>query len=43
VDAVRRYAAKARAAYQDFLTHRINVDVDVPIRQQAKAGYAKIQ
>jgi serine/threonine protein kinase/tetratricopeptide (TPR) repeat protein len=35
--------AKARAAYQDFLTLWKDADPDVPILQQAKAEYAKLQ
>ena len=35
--------AKAKAAYQDFLTLWKNADPDVPILQQAKAEYAKLQ
>jgi predicted Zn-dependent protease len=34
---------KARAAYQDFLTIWKDADPDVPILQQAKAEYAKLQ
>jgi eukaryotic-like serine/threonine-protein kinase len=34
---------KARAAYQDFLTLWKNADPDIPILQQAKAEYAKLQ
>jgi hypothetical protein len=33
--------AKARAAYQDFLTLRKDVDPNIPILKQAKAEYAK--
>jgi predicted Zn-dependent protease len=45
---VRAYAlqgntAKARAAYQDFLTLWKDADPDIPILQQAKAEYAKLQ
>jgi hypothetical protein len=35
--------AKARAAYQDFLTLWKNADPDVPILKQAEAGYARLQ
>ena len=35
-------AAKARAAYQDFLALWKDADPDVPILQQAKAEYAKL-
>jgi hypothetical protein len=35
--------AKARAAYQDFLTLWKDADPDVPILKQAKAEYAKLQ
>jgi eukaryotic-like serine/threonine-protein kinase len=35
--------AKAQAAYQDFLTLRKDADPDIPILQQAKAEYAKLQ
>jgi serine/threonine protein kinase/Flp pilus assembly protein TadD len=35
--------AKAKAAYQDFLTLWKDADLDVPILQQAKAEYAKLQ
>jgi tetratricopeptide (TPR) repeat protein/predicted Ser/Thr protein kinase len=34
--------AKARAAYQDFLTLWKDADADIPILQQAKAEYAKL-
>jgi hypothetical protein len=34
---------KARAAYQDFLTIWKDADPDVPILQQAKVEYAKLQ
>ena len=34
---------KARAAYQDFLTLWKDADPDIPIYQQAKAEYAKLQ
>jgi len=35
--------AKAKAAYQDFLTLWKDADPDIPILQQAKAEYAKLQ
>jgi hypothetical protein len=35
--------AKARAAYNDFLTLWKNADPDIPILKQAKAEYAKLQ
>jgi hypothetical protein len=34
---------KSRAAYQDFLSVWKDADPDVPILQQAKAEYAKLQ
>jgi hypothetical protein len=36
-------AAKARAAYQDFLTLWKGADPDIPILRAAKAEYAKLQ
>jgi hypothetical protein len=36
-------AAKAKAAYQDFPTLWKDADPDIPILQQAKAEYAKLQ
>jgi eukaryotic-like serine/threonine-protein kinase len=36
-------AAKARAAYQDFLTLWKDADPDIPILKEAKAEYAKLQ
>jgi predicted Zn-dependent protease len=36
-------AAKARAAYQDFLTLWKDADPDVPILREAKAEYARLQ
>jgi serine/threonine protein kinase/predicted Zn-dependent protease len=36
-------AAKAHAAYQDFLTLWKDADPDIPILKQAKAEYAKLQ
>jgi hypothetical protein len=35
--------AKAKAAYQDFLTLWKDADQDIPILKQAKAEYAKLQ
>jgi eukaryotic-like serine/threonine-protein kinase len=35
--------AKAKAAYQDFLTLWKNADPDIPILKQAKAEYAKLK
>ena len=35
--------AKARAAYQDFLTLWKDADPDIPILEEAKAEYAKLQ
>jgi eukaryotic-like serine/threonine-protein kinase len=35
--------AKARAAYQDFLTLWKDADPDIPILIAAKAEYAKLQ
>ena len=35
--------AKAKAAYQDFLTLWKDADLDLPIHRQAKAEYAKLQ
>ena len=35
--------AKAKAAYQDFLTLWQNADPDIPILKEAKADYAKLQ
>src|SRR5215471_19547612 len=36
-------AAKAKAAYQDFLTLWKDADPDIPILKQAKAEYAKLE
>jgi len=36
-------AAKARAAYQDFLALWKDADPDIPVLKQAKAEYAKLQ
>ena len=35
--------AKARAAYQDFLTLWKDADPDVPILKEAKTEYAKLK
>jgi len=35
--------AKAKVAYQDFLTLWKDADPDVPILKQAKAEYARLQ
>jgi eukaryotic-like serine/threonine-protein kinase len=35
--------AKAKAAYQDFLTLWKDADPDIPILKQTKAEYAKLQ
>jgi eukaryotic-like serine/threonine-protein kinase len=35
--------AKAKAAYQDFLTLWKDADPDVPILKEAKAEYARLQ
>jgi hypothetical protein len=35
--------AKAKTAYQDFLTLSKDADPDTPILKQAKAEYAKLQ
>ena len=34
---------KAKAAYEDFLSHWKDADPDIPILKQAKAEYAKVQ
>ena len=36
-------SAKAKAAYNDFLTLWKDADPDIPILRQAKAEYAKLQ
>jgi serine/threonine protein kinase len=41
--AMQSDTAKAKAAYQDFLTLWKDADPDVPILKQAKAEYAKLQ
>jgi DNA-binding winged helix-turn-helix (wHTH) protein/Flp pilus assembly protein TadD len=40
---VQGETAKARVAYQDFLTLWKNADPEIPILKQAKAEYAKLQ
>jgi hypothetical protein len=40
---LERDSAKARAAYQDFLTLRKDADSDIPILKEAKAEYARLQ
>jgi DNA-binding winged helix-turn-helix (wHTH) protein/tetratricopeptide (TPR) repeat protein len=40
---LRGDTAKARAAYQDFLTLWKDADLDIPILKEAKAEYAKLQ
>jgi hypothetical protein len=35
--------AKAKTAYQDFLTLWKDADADIPILKEAKAEYAKLQ
>jgi hypothetical protein len=35
--------AKAKVAYQDFLTLWKDADPDIPILKEAKAEYAKLQ
>jgi eukaryotic-like serine/threonine-protein kinase len=41
--AMSGYTAKARVAYQDFLTLWKDADSDIPILKEAKAEYAKLQ
>jgi eukaryotic-like serine/threonine-protein kinase len=41
--AMAGHTAKARAAYNDFLTLWKDADPDIPILKQAKAEYAKLQ
>jgi hypothetical protein len=36
-------SAKAKTAYQDFLTLWKDADPDIPVYKQAKAEYAKLQ
>jgi hypothetical protein len=43
VFALQGDAAKAKAAYQDFLALWKDADPDVPILKEAKAEYAKLQ
>jgi hypothetical protein len=42
-DQAAPFRAKARSAYQDFLTLWKDADPDIPILKQAKAEYAKLQ
>jgi hypothetical protein len=42
-NALKGDTAKARSAYQDFLTLWKDADPDIPILQQAKAEYAKLK
>jgi serine/threonine protein kinase len=42
-NALQGDTAKAKAAYQDFLTLWKDADPDIPILKQAKAEYAKLQ
>ena len=39
----QRDTAKAKSAYQDFLTLWKDADPDIPILKEAKAEYAKLQ
>jgi cytochrome c-type biogenesis protein CcmH/NrfG len=41
--AMQADTAKARTAYQDFLTLWKDADPDVPVLKEAKAEYAKLQ
>jgi hypothetical protein len=41
--AMQGYTAKAKAAYQDFLTLWKDADPDIPILIAAKAEYAKLK
>jgi len=41
-DARQTFRAKARAAYQDFLTLWKDADPDIPVLKQANAEYAKL-
>jgi hypothetical protein len=43
LDAMQGDTAKAKAAYQDFLTLWKDADPDIPIFIAAKAEYAKLQ
>ena len=40
--AMQNETAKARSAYQDFLTYWKDADPEIPILKQAKAEYAKL-
>ena len=42
-DHAASFGAKARAAYQDFLTLWKDADRDVPILKEARVEYAKLQ
>jgi tetratricopeptide (TPR) repeat protein len=42
-NAMQGDTAKAKAAYQDFLTQWKDADPDIPILEQAKAEYAKLK
>ena len=42
-DVLQGNASKAKAAYQDFLNLWKDADPDIPILNQAKAEYAKLQ
>jgi eukaryotic-like serine/threonine-protein kinase len=41
--ALQKDTAKAKAAYQDFLTLWKDADPDMPIYKEAKTEYAKLQ
>ena len=41
--AMQGHTAKAKPAYQDFLTLWKDADPDIPILKEAKAEYAKLQ
>jgi cytochrome c-type biogenesis protein CcmH/NrfG len=41
--AMQGNTAKAKAAYQNFLTLWKDADPDIPVLKQAKAEYAKLQ
>jgi hypothetical protein len=43
LDALQGDTAKAKTAYQDFLTLWKHADPDVPIQKEAKAEYAKLE
>jgi len=36
-------AARAKSAYEDFLTLRKHADADIPVLRQARAEYARLQ